>query len=90
MKTGTAILALVLAVWVAYDLWRAVGTGRARGRSETITRKSRPKMFQWYIIGDVAVLAFCIGAIFFGLPMIDLSLPPHDLRRRPSRQRSPK
>lgn len=67
MKIGTLILAIVLGVWVAYDLWRSLSTGRVRGRFGMITRKSRPKMFQWYIIGDMAVLGFCIGVVFWWL-----------------------
>jgi len=67
MEGITPIIALLLGAWVAYDLWHALKTGKARGRFGTITRKKRPKRFQWYIIGDVVVLVFCAGVVLWWL-----------------------
>jgi hypothetical protein len=53
--------AVSLGVFISFDVTTAIRTGRARGKFGTITRARRPDAFRRYIIGDVIVLAFCLG-----------------------------
>jgi hypothetical protein len=75
MKIGGLILALFLRSWAAYDVCRALQSGKARSRVGTITRKSRPKQFRLYIIGDCLVVVFCLASILTGLGRLRTPTP---------------
>jgi len=50
----------VLAVWTAFDLRRALVTGRARlWLRGTVTREHQPGLYWRYVYSNWAVLAFC-------------------------------
>ena len=53
-------LDIVLAVWTAFDLRRALVTGRAQlWLGGTATRAYQPGPYWWYVYSNWAVLTFC-------------------------------
>lgn len=63
----TIVLALIVAVLVIVDLQIALRTGRARGRSGTITRERQPDGFRRYIRGNYLALGLCAVMILWAL-----------------------
>jgi hypothetical protein len=62
------ILALGLCVWIAYDMTKAIRTGKAgatRYRFGVITRRGRPDAFRRYVIADAIGLALCLGLVIW-------------------------
>jgi hypothetical protein len=56
-------LFLLVTALAAFDLFRTLRTGRARGRwSGTITREGQPKRFWRYVYSGCAVLVFFLAA----------------------------
>ena len=51
-------------IWIAFDLYRTLRTGRAHGRLGTITRKQEGR-FQRYVWSDWLMLAFCAAVILW-------------------------
>ena len=60
------MLIICLGLFVAFDLYRTLRTGRAHARFGTITRKQEGR-FRRYIYGDWVVLAFCLGVVLWVL-----------------------
>jgi CubicO group peptidase (beta-lactamase class C family) len=57
----------VLAAWTAFDLRRALVTGRARSwLGGTVTREHQPGPYWRYVYSNWALLAFC-AAIFVAM-----------------------
>jgi hypothetical protein len=54
---------LLVIAYVAFDLFRTLHTGRARGWLGTITREGQPKRFWRYVYSGWAVLTFFVAAI---------------------------
>jgi hypothetical protein len=50
-----------LAAWTAFDLRRALVTGRARSRSGTVTREHQPGPYWRHVYSNKAVLAYLCG-----------------------------
>ena len=58
------VLALGLAGYVSFDLFRTLRTGRAHGKFGIITRKQSGR-FRRYVYADWIVLAFCVVVIIW-------------------------
>jgi hypothetical protein len=64
---GIILPALVLAAIVGVNVAMTLRTGRARGKTGTITRAKQPQRFWCYVYSSYAVLAFCAGVILWAL-----------------------
>ena len=67
MSNGVTIIALLLAGYAAFDLVKALRSGKARGRVGSIHRKTRPVAFRTYIIGDAAVIFLALVAALWNI-----------------------
>ena len=61
------LLGLLLIVVVGADLVRTLRTGRARGRTGTITREKRPERYWRYVYVSAAFLMLCFAALMWVL-----------------------
>jgi hypothetical protein len=58
---------LIVAAVVSFDLVRTLRTGRAYGKSGTITRKAHPGRFQRSVYGHWLVLGLSMGILIYAL-----------------------
>jgi hypothetical protein len=56
---------LLVAVLVGVDLMRTLQTGRARGRTGTMTKARQPERYWRYVYASCGFLALCAAALLW-------------------------
>jgi H+/Cl- antiporter ClcA len=61
----TTLAIVLLAVFVSADLVRTLQTGRARGRTGTMTKAKQPERYWRYVYASSGLLVLCAAALLW-------------------------